>query len=173
MLRRPSLQKKQSPSSRMRRPDSRHNLAYHSRHGRSRLRPRWDAPRPAAPGPLCMPQSWGQWSKTRLMVAPKPRPKKPTLVRASLARGGSTSMAGRGDRTKTSDADAAGTQQPGGTAHKTPSRGSQLAEGGKQHMMGKQAADPARPGTTGKQKPAASPKQASPVGGMAFPAKPA
>jgi hypothetical protein len=37
----PLSSKETSPSSRMRRPDSRHSLAYDSRHGRSKLRPRW------------------------------------------------------------------------------------------------------------------------------------
>jgi hypothetical protein len=47
-----------------------------------------------------------------------------------------------------------------------------LAEGGKAHMLGKQAADTAPPGRTAKTKSAAAPKEAS-VGGAAFPAKPA
>jgi len=46
-----------------------------------------------------------------------------------------------------------------------------LAEGGKAHMLGKQAADTAPPGRTAKTKSAAAPKEAS--GGMAWPAKPA
>jgi hypothetical protein len=40
-------------------------------------------------------------------------------------------------------------------------RGSKLAEGGAQHMLGKQAADPVRPGRTGKPQSAADTKQAS------------
>jgi hypothetical protein len=44
-----------------------------------------------------------------------------------------------------------------------------LAEGGTQHMAGKQAADPARPGRTGKPQSAADTKQAS--GGLSRPAR--
>src|SRR5262245_65418826 len=54
---------------------------------------------------------------------PTASPKKSTPLRAALAEGGDSRMLGRGDRTKTSDADAAGTQHPGSTAHKTSSRG--------------------------------------------------
>jgi hypothetical protein len=102
---------------------------------------------------------------------PTPKPKKTAALRADLAEGGDTSMAGRGDRTKTSDADAAGTQHPGSTAHKTSSRGSLLAAGGSRHgMLKRQAADQAPPGRTAKAQSAASAKEAS--GGLARPAKP-
>ena len=94
--------------------------------------------------------------------------KKSTPLRATLAKGGDTSMAGRGDRTKTAPEDSAGKQQPGSTAHKTSSRGSMLAEGGKgQHMFPKQAAQQAKAGQTGK--PVSDPKQAS--GGLSRPAR--
>ena len=88
---------------------------------------------------------------------------------APLAKGGDTKMAGRGDRTTTAPEDSAGKQAPGSTAHKTASRGSILAEGGKGHL-GKQAADPAPPGRTAKPHGAADTKQAS--GGLSRPARP-
>ena len=88
-----------------------------------------------------------------------------------LAKGGKTGMHGRGDRTVTAAEDSAGEQQPGSTAHKTSSRGSQLAEGGNARMFGKQAADTAPPGRTAKAKSVATPSEAS--GGVAWPAKPA
>jgi len=44
-----------------------------------------------------------------------------------------------------------------------------LAKGGTTKMLGKQAADPARPGRTGKPQSAADPKQAS--GGVSRPAR--
>jgi hypothetical protein len=90
-------------------------------------------------------------------------------VHAPLAKGGATSMHGKGDRTTTAPTDAAGTQHSGSTAHKTSSRGSLLAAGGKGHL-GKQAADPAPPGRTAKANSAADPKQA--FGGLARPARP-
>lgn len=100
---------------------------------------------------------------------PTASPKKSTSLRATLAKGGETSMAGRGDRTKTIDADAAGTQHPGSAAHKTSSRGSVLAEGGSRHgMFKRQAADPAQPGKTGKGQSAAT---SASIGGIARPAK--
>jgi len=46
-----------------------------------------------------------------------------------------------------------------------------LAEGGKTHMLGRQAADTAPPGRTAKTKSAAAPSEAS--GGVSRPAKPA
>jgi len=91
-------------------------------------------------------------------------------VHAPLAKGGATSMAGRGDRTTTAPEDSAGEQRPGSTAHKTSSRGSLLAEGGSQRMLKRQAADPAAGGHTSKTKSAASPKQAS--GGISRSARP-
>jgi hypothetical protein len=96
-----------------------------------------------------------------------PKPKKATPLRADLAEGGDTKMLGKGDRTKTSPTNAAGTQHPGSTAHKTSSRGSMLAEGGSQHgMFKRQAADPAQAGKTGKgQSAATSPS----IGGIAAP----
>jgi hypothetical protein len=95
-----------------------------------------------------------------------PKPKKSTPLRAALAQGGETAMHGQGDRTKTAPADAAGTQQPGSTAHKTSSRGGLLAEGGSRHgMFREQAADPAPAGRTAKPKSAAT-------GGEARPARP-
>ena len=87
-------------------------------------------------------------------------------VHAPLAKGGETSMHGKGDRTKTAPEDSAGKQQPGSTAHKTASRGSMLAEGGPRHGMFKeQAADQAPAGRTAKAQSAA-------IGGEARPARP-
>ena len=63
--------------------------------------------------------------------------------------GGSNKMLGAGDRTKTAGTDAAGKQQPGSTGHRTVSRGSKLAEGGKK----------------------TAPKTLYPSGGMARPAR--
>src|SRR5262245_24219313 len=51
-------------------------------------------------------------------------------VQAPLARGGNTPMAGKGDRTITASSDAAVTQQPGSTAHKTSASGGKLTMGG-------------------------------------------
>jgi hypothetical protein len=68
-------------------------------------------------------------------------------------------MHGKGDRTRTASEDSAGKQAPGHTGHQTFSRGSLLAEGGKQHMSPKQAAQPAKAGQTGK--PVSDSKQAS------------
>jgi len=102
---------------------------------------------------------------------PTAPPKNSTPLRATLAKGGETSMAGKGDRTTTAPTDAAGKQQPGSTAHKTSSRGSALAEGGKgqgQHMFPKQGAQQAKAGQTGK--PVSDSKQAS--GGLSRPARP-
>src|SRR5215471_1270055 len=91
---------------------------------------------------------------------PEAPPKKSRQLRADLAEGGSTRMAGRGDRTVTADTDAAGKQRPGSTAHETSSRGSVLAEGGgKGKMFPRQAAQTAKPGQTGK--PVSDSKQAS------------
>lgn len=96
-------------------------------------------------------------------------PKKSKQRAADFAEGGKTPMAGKGDRTITASSDAAVTQEPGGTAHKSSS--GKLHMGGSRHgMFAKQAADPAPRGTTGKQKAAASPKQAS--GGLSRPARP-
>ena len=91
-------------------------------------------------------------------------------TRAPLAEGGGSRMAGRGDRTTTAASDAAGKQQPGGTGHRTVSRGSKLAEGGAQHMFPKQAAEPAKAGQTGKEETLAGSRRAS--GGLSLPAKP-
>jgi hypothetical protein len=102
---------------------------------------------------------------------PEAPPKKSRPLRADLAEGGDPKMLGKGDRTRTASADAAGTQQAGSTAHKTSSRGSTLAEGGSSHGMHKrQGADPARAGVTAKTQSSASPKQAS--GGLSRPARP-
>jgi hypothetical protein len=100
---------------------------------------------------------------------PEAPPKKSKPLRADPAEGGTTRMAGKGDRTKTSDADAAGKQQPGRTGHKTLDRGSQLAEGGDTPMFKRQAADPAQPGKTGKGQSAAT---SASIGGIARPARP-
>ena len=90
-------------------------------------------------------------------------------LRADLAEGGATKMAGKGDRTTTAPEDSAGKQQPGSTAHKTSSRGSMLAEGGSRHgMFGKQVAGPAQGGRTGKGQSAAT---SASIGGIARPAK--
>ena len=99
---------------------------------------------------------------------PTAKPKRSAPLRADLAEGGDTKMAGRGDRTTTAPEDSAGTQRSGGTAHKTSSRGSRLAEGGKEKMFPKQAAQTAKAGQTGK--PVSDPKQAS--GGLSRPARP-
>src|SRR6516162_6945155 len=89
--------------------------------------------------------------------------KKSKQLRAEFAEGGDTPMHGRGDRTITAHGDAAVTQKPGRTGHKS-GRG-KLTMGGSSHgMFGRQAADQAPPGRTGKAKAAASPKEAS--GGM-------
>jgi hypothetical protein len=54
------------------------------------------------------------------MVAPKPKKPKPDVERrATYARGGSTRMFGRDDRTETATTDAAGEQTPGQTASKS------------------------------------------------------
>jgi hypothetical protein len=100
---------------------------------------------------------------------PEAPPKTSRPLRANLAEGGETSMHGKGDRTKTAPADAAGKQQPGSTAHKTSSRGSMLAEGGDTPMFKRQAADPAQGGKTGKGQSAAT---SASIGGIARTAKP-
>jgi len=93
--------------------------------------------------------------------------KKSTPLRADLAEGGSTKMAGKGDRTVTAGPDAAGKQHPGSTAHKTSSDGGRFAYGGDARMFPKQAAQTAKAGQTGK--PVSDPKQAS--GGLSRPAR--
>jgi hypothetical protein len=99
---------------------------------------------------------------------PTASPKKSKPLRATLAKGGDTSMAGRGDRTKTAPEDSAGKQHPGSTAHKTSDDGGKFAEGGKERMFPKQAAQPAKAGQTGK--PVSDLRQAS--GGLSRPARP-
>ena len=98
--------------------------------------------------------------------------------RAPLAKGGrgpDQHMFGKGDRTRTATADAAGEQKS--------RRDQKFAEGDSAHgMVKRQAADPADPGGTAKRHAAASPKQASggvskqaeesrAVGGAARPAR--
>ena len=100
---------------------------------------------------------------------PTPKPKRSASLRADLAEGGETSMHGKGDRTNTAPEDSAGEQHPGGTAHKTSSRGSMLAEGGGTKMFKRQAAEPAQGGRTGKGQSAAT---SASIGGIARPAKP-
>ena len=106
---------------------------------------------------------------------PTAKPKRSAPLRADLAEGGETSMHGKGTRTTTAPKDSAGTQKPGGTAHATSSRGSQLAEGGKGEMFPKQAAEPAKAGQTGKNEtPAGSPRASgglAAIGGIARPAR--
>jgi hypothetical protein len=103
--------------------------------------------------------------------------KKEMQRRREYAEGGSTKMHGKGDRTITASSDAAVTQQPGSTAHKTSARGGKLTMGGSRHgMFPRQAAEPAVAGKTGKKETAAGSKRASggldEVGGAARPAKP-
>jgi len=94
----------------------------------------------------------------------KPGPKQATPKRAELAEGGDTPMFGKGDRTKTATADAAGEQTPAITSQKSK-RNPKFAEGGSPHSIKQQAADPAPPGRTAKAK-------AEAIGGEARPARP-
>lgn len=60
-------------------------------------------------------------------------------------------MLGRGDRTVTATEDAAGEQTPAITSQKSKSK-QKFAEGGSQHMVARQAAEPAPAGQTGTKK---------------------
>jgi hypothetical protein len=107
---------------------------------------------------------------------PKALPKRSAQKGATYAEGGSTQMLGKGDRTITAASDAAVTQQPGSTAHKTSARGGKLTMGGSRHgMFPRQAAEPAAAGQTGREKTLAGSKRASggldATGGVARPAK--
>jgi hypothetical protein len=88
-----------------------------------------------------------------------PPPKTSTPRRAALAKGGETPMFGRGDRTVTAPADAAGEQTPAITGQKSKSN-RKFAEGGSPHGMA-----PNRPATPAKA------GQTAPAGGEARPAK--
>src|SRR5262245_2261328 len=100
-----------------------------------------------------------------------PGPKKSHQKGETFAEGSSTPMFGKGDRTITASSDAAVTQQGGSTAHKTSARGGKLTMGGSRHgMFGKQAAEPAMAGRTGKKETPAGSRRAS--GGISRPARP-
>ena len=70
--------------------------------------------------------------------------KKSKQLSVEFAEGGSTKMAGRGDRTITAPSDAADKQQPGSTAHKTGSGGGKVRREGAGGL-----ARPAKAGQTG------------------------
>ena len=58
-------------------------------------------------------------------------------------------MFGEGDRTTVAGSDAAGEQQPGGTAHKTSGGKQKFASGGSGRMFGYSPSVPATAGQTG------------------------
>src|SRR6516165_4975817 len=93
-----------------------------------------------------------------------PPPKTSAPRRAALAKGGETPIFGRGDRTKTATADAAGEQTEGQTSQKSKNN-PKFVKGGGRDMIGQQAADPAPAGRTAKVRSAA-------LGGEARPARP-
>ncbi len=74
---------------------------------------------------------------------------KKTEKNAPFAKGGTTPMFGKGDRTVTAPSDAAGEQKPGVTEH-DPDGGSgdKFACGGSQKMFGYSGSMPARGGIT-------------------------
>jgi hypothetical protein len=68
------------------------------------------------------------------MTKPTPKPKKPSRERpATYNEGGDTPMHGKGDRTRTSTADAAGLQRPGRT-DQTSKENPRFPEGGRRQQ---------------------------------------
>jgi hypothetical protein len=66
-----------------------------------------------------------------------------------FAKGGTTPMFGKGDRTVTAPQEQAGSQTPGGTAHKPDGgSGDKFAKGGSGKMFGYAASQPATAGIT-------------------------
>lgn len=74
---------------------------------------------------------------------------KKTEKNAEFAKGGTTPMFGKGDRTVTAPQEQAGEQTPGGTAH-DPSGGGgdKFAKGGSSKMFGYAGSQPAEAGKT-------------------------
>ncbi len=66
----------------------------------------------------------------------------------TFAKGGTTPMFGKGDRTKTAPGDAAGAQKPGTTAHAPAGSGGMFPGGGGGKMFGFAASQPAKAGIT-------------------------
>ncbi len=73
---------------------------------------------------------------------------KKTEKNAAFAKGGTTPMFGKGDRTVTAPSDAAGTATPGETYKDPENSGGKHAEGGKTKMFGYTGSLPARGGIT-------------------------
>lgn len=73
---------------------------------------------------------------------------KKTEKSADFAKGGKTHMFGTGDHTTTASSDAAGSQEPGGTAHDPEDSGSKFAKGGSGKMFGYAGSETAQAGKT-------------------------
>jgi len=68
---------------------------------------------------------------------------------AAFAKGGTTQMLGKGDRTRTAPSDAANVQAAGVTGHKTPGRNMKQPTGGPKLPRNVTVAAPAKPGRSG------------------------
>jgi len=68
---------------------------------------------------------------------------------ADFAKGGTTPMFGKGDRTTTAPSDAAGTATPGETYKDPENSGDKFAKGGSTKMFGYEGAVPGSAGQTG------------------------
>ncbi len=73
---------------------------------------------------------------------------KKTEKSAEFAKGGTTPMFGKGDRTTTAPSDAAGTAKPGETYKDPENSGSKFAAGGSGKMFGYAGSQPAEAGKT-------------------------
>ena len=73
---------------------------------------------------------------------------KKTEKNATFAKGGTTPMFGKGDRTVTAPSDAAGEQKPGVTEHDPEGSGGKYASGGSTKMFGYTGSLPAQAGKT-------------------------